>query len=162
MNEVKQLIDDTLSGRRISRQGQTCFVVNLAGQELLQCGANISNALHDVISNIDRSIRDGSSTVGEFPGLGDVLGAYLVNCARFGPMPAVEFMRTLSAELLAEFIANMPVVFNRLKSGYIFGIATPIEYIDFVKSQCDADDVKIASVAKRTTLRLSKQRQADG
>ncbi len=74
-------------------------------------------------------------------------------------MRAVEFMTSVSPELRREFIAGMPVFFNKLESGYNFGIAPPPEYINFVACQCASEDTSIANAAQRAARFLSQDRK---
>ncbi len=155
MNTSEELVEDTLQGRRIAGKAGSCLVANRAGLELLHWESDVTNELEDAIRKIDNAIRADSATVGQFAGLDYVIGAYLVNAARHDSRRAIEFMNTVCAVLLREFIASLPVFFRKVESGYSFGVAPPREYVDFVKRKMESRDSMIAETAKKVASRLS-------
>lgn len=162
MDRIEQLIEDTLHERRITSTPGTCFVANEAGLELLHCESNVCGELEKAIREIDDVLRKDSASVGQFPGLAYVIGGYLVNAARHDSERAIEFMKTLSPVLLRKFIANVPVFFRKMKSGYNFDVAPPKEYVDFVKHETDSKSSTIAETAQRALLPMSKQKRSSG
>lgn len=156
MNTIEQLVEDTLYGRRIAGQTGSCLVANEAGLELLHCDHNVSGELENAIRDIDGALRERSATVGQFAGLDYVIGGYLVNAARHDSERAIQFMKTLCPVLLREFIANVPVFFRKMDSGYNFGVAPPKEYIEFAKHETDSENSDIAETAQRVVSRMSR------
>ena len=153
---IEKLIDDTLHGRRIGGKAGSCLVSNQAGAELIGLECDVMDELEEAIREIDASLRDGLRSASAFSGLEYVIGAYLVNGARYNANRAIGFVDSLSIGLLRESIANIPVFFRRMESGYNFGVSPPEEYKEFARrlenSQCD----EIASTAKRVVERLSR------
>ncbi len=156
VNTIEQLVEDTLHGRRMASKTGSCLVANEAGLELLHCESNVSRELENAIRQIDTALREGSATIGQFAGLDYVIGGYLVNAARHDSERAIEFMKTLCPVLLREFIANIPVFFRKMESGYNFGVAPPKDYVEFAEDETDSEDSAIAEAAQRVVSRMSR------
>lgn len=152
---IENLIDEVLHGKRIGGENGSCLVSNQAGLELIRHEIDSMAELEVALHEINRLLPDRTGNTDSFSGLDYVIGAYLVNGARHDAGRAIRFIESLTNELQRASIANMPVFFRRMESGYNFGVSPPEEYKTFAhrlqQSQCE----EIASTAKRVFARLS-------
>src|SRR5260370_6480306 len=116
--EAERLIEDTLYDRR-HEEKETCFVVNNAGLELLNCTEEVLPLIEDVLRDVVRPTvaEDGSSLRRRFRGLDYVWGAYLVISAKSCPERAIAFLREMPESLLAEAVAAFGMFFRRMDDG---------------------------------------------
>ena len=153
---MQRLIDDTLHGRQITGNGDSCFVSNEAGIELLNYEVDVVVHLEAAMRQIDSTIREGVAERPHSAGLGYVIGGFLVNAARHDPTRAVTVIDTLCPVLVRECLVNMLVFFRKMEAGYNFSIALPSEYRDFAKVHCSSDDQHIAEAARRVIERIEQ------
>lgn len=154
---IDQLIEDTLYGRRLKGYDWSCLSTNEAGQELIRCTSNICDHLERALLRIDYSLKARSSNIRKFIGLEDVMGAYLINAARYNPSRAIQFIQTLSPLLIKEFISDIPLFFWKKNDSYVFGVSIPPEYIEFVERSIQSENNEIAATAQRALEKLSSK-----
>lgn len=153
---IEHLIDDTLYGRRIGGKDRSCLVTNEAGSELVRYSGNILTELERTILEINDSGRCQSGSIAGFAGLEYVLGAYLVNAARYDVKRAVKFIESLRSAFVREFLANMPVFFRRMEASYNFELAPPEEYKQMALKLIDSTNEDLAATAKRVVEKLTR------
>lgn len=156
-SELKRLIDDTLHGRRFACQSGSCLVTNEAGNELASLEADITTDLESTIREIEESSPGNPKGTITLAGLEYLLGAYLINAAKYDAKRCVDFIESCQAAMVQQFLANMPVFFRRMDVGYNFGVEPPAEYVELARKLKDSRDKNVAATAIRVFERLTKR-----
>lgn len=129
---IEELVYDTLYFRRMIPD--TCLQVNLAGQELERQSAEVLPQIENVLSTVVAPVSlqvpislqaptklpfpgssDTSYEVDPFPGLSNLLGAYMLVGSKHDVARVVGFLRTLPLALQAKAVALVPVFFRKAK-----------------------------------------------
>lgn len=154
MNEVpmNRLILDALRYRRAT-PGDSCFVSNMAGLELLKCDASVLDPIEKVLRTLVAP-RSGSQARKDFLGLDYVLGAYAIIGSRYDPARVVDFMHTLPAALQTEFVAALPIFFRQDDGEYRFDTAPASELLEFVDASrtAEAESLRLAACRASSLL----------
>ncbi len=154
--EAERLIEDTLYDRR-HEEKETCFVVNNAGLELLNCTEEVLPLIEDVLRDVVRPTvaEDGSSLRRRFRGLDYVWGAYLVISAKSCPERAIAFLREMPESLLAEAVAAFGMFFRRMDDGgYNFGTPPGNPLVEFVRELTNTESERLRTIATRVLQQL--------
>ncbi|HVA46133.1 MAG TPA: hypothetical protein VNH11_07145 [Pirellulales bacterium] len=162
MNEqaTDRLIVDTLYYRRPT-PGDSCFVSNLAGMELLRCDSSALERIELVLRGLVAP-PSASHVSDEFLGLDYVLGAYAVIGSRYNPGRIVAFMRTMPVVLQAEFVAVLPVFFGGSGDDYDFGVGPTAELVAFVDESRSSGAELLRTAAMRAIPFLTAQAKGRG
>lgn len=110
---LDELVLDTLYFRR-TNETETCFLRNVAGEELRQRSADALPSVEQVLSNVVGP-NFSESEDHPFHGLSDLLGAYMLIGSKYDVTRAVGFLRTLPPALQAKAVALVPVFFRKAK-----------------------------------------------
>jgi hypothetical protein len=175
MSNDKKLVLDALYYREL-QQSESCLVSNTAGETLRQSrSASILPVIEQVLQEIVepalleiqaksaqmphldlsewdpifREIIRYDPVHSQFPGLPDVLGAYLIVGTKFDPDRMVHFLSTLSPRLLVEAIESILIFFSYPDEGYDPGIPPSRKLIEFVKKLEHVEYEDLRSVARR-------------
>ena len=149
--EIGQLIDDTLYGRAIASEPGSCLSVNTTGLTLLEVEHDILSRIEKSLNEVNRVVREGGNTP---IGLNYVVGGYLLNGARNGPLRVVVFMDGKAEALIEQFLGNMAIFFKLTEEGRMYGEELPTEYAQFVKGFANSNQARLKEVAIRTMNRL--------
>lgn len=143
------LVLDALYYRRAT-PGDSCFVSNIAGLDLLRCDASVLSRIEKVLRTLVAP-RSDSQARKDFLGLDYVLGAYAIVGSRYDPARVVDFIRTLPAALQAEFVAALPIFFRRDDGEYSFDIPPASELLEFVDASRTAEVESLRRAASRAS-----------
>ncbi len=175
MSNDKKLVLDALYFRELQKS-ESCLVFNSAGETLRRSSSAsilpvIEQVLQEIVEPALLEIQARSSQMpppdlsmwdpmfrkivcydpvrSQFPGLPDVLGAYLIVGTKFDPDRMVHFLSTLSPRLLVEAIESILIFFSPPDEGYDPGIPPSRRLIEFVKKLEQVEYEDLRSVARR-------------
>jgi len=153
-NEVRQLISDVFSYRRIP--DGTCFYVNEPGMRLIEGDASylpaIKATLRETVQN--RASREA---------LKYVVGAFVVISSRYAPDSIVSFIRSLPLEIQGPIIANLPLFFRKVRTGhYNFGVAPAPQLIGFIEETAKTGEPPLQENARGALRELSRPTKGAG
>jgi hypothetical protein len=175
-NSMHSLVDDALYGRRMHRDG-SCFTWNIAGAELIQGPDATLPVIEQVLRNVvairfmplhgndSTTKRDGLNGIHnqqgedvarEFPGLAEVLGAYLVIGTRTDSPHTFAFLRSLPISLRAKAIGVIGTFFGR--PGGPTSVRHPVtnELLEFLVDETKSQEALVRAVAESTLKYLRK------
>ncbi|MEM4204867.1 MAG: hypothetical protein QXS54_12435 [Candidatus Methanomethylicaceae archaeon] len=161
LRELEELVHDTLYCRRMVRHG--CFVHNAAAVELREQSADALPLIEQVLKSqvfpkigLSNSPRARRKEDEQFPGLGELLGAYMRIGAKHDAARMVSFLRSMPPRAQGLAIGMIPIEFRKAKcwpGEKPYNDQKPIppdELLAFVREALQSQDKKLRDTAAWT------------